>query len=614
MQEIRVHSKKYGWRPDKPDHRDLTFKLVRKLGVLPSKVDLRPGMPPVYDQGDLGSCHDASTEILTSAGWLPFPELTLDHKLATVDPETSVLSFEFPVRVIRLPYQGLMVVGSSQSLDFKVTPEHQMLVRKWNESARTLEENYQFTSAQTLGWYAGLMSRVSWAGDQDRDFFELPGIPHKHKPQRSSRRIPMDLWLMFLGIYLAEGTILEHKTHPHYKIQIAGSKEREKSFIRFVLDSLGAHYLELSDRFTFENKQIYRAMEGLGLRGVKAPCKFVPEFVFHLSGNHIKALLLGHFMGDGSEQDGLKTHHTSSPKLARDLQRLMFLAGYSTGMSERPPRSSVMLDGRKVTGHHPEYSVRQRNTTNLSIDRSACISRDFYDGVVYCAEVPTHHTLVTRRNGKILISGNCTANALAACFEYAQMKQKVPYWTPSRLMIYYLERFLEHTIKEDAGAEIRDGAKVLARYGVCSEGVWPYDVNKFAVKPPKGAFKLATQSQALRYARLQQTESDVCQTLAQGFPIAFGFMVYEEIDLPIVAQHGDLPMPGKHSKSEGGHAVTLVGYDLTTRKFLVRNSWGTGWGIGGHFWMPFDYVLNSNLSDDFWVLYSVEDGDTVDGE
>ena len=41
---------------------------------------------------------------------------------------------------------------------------------------------------------------------------------------------------------------------------------------------------------------------------------------------------------------------------------------------------------------------------------------------------------------------------------------------------------------------------------------------------------------------------------------------------------------------------------------------GTGWGIGGHFWMPFDYVLNSNLSDDFWVLYSVEDGDTVDGE
>lgn len=210
--------------------------------------------------------------------------------------------------------------------------------------------------------------------------------------------------------------------------------------------------------------------------------------------------------------------------------------------------------------------------------------------------------------------GSCTGNALAACFEAAQMKQKVPYWTPSRLMIYYLERFLEHTIKEDAGAEIRDGAKVLARYGVCPENVWPYDVSKFAVKPPKGAFKLATQSQALRYARLRQTESDVCQTLAQGFPIAFGFMVYEEINLPIVAQKGDLPMPGKRSTSEGGHAVTLVGYDLTTRKFLVRNSWGTGWGIGGYFWMPFDYVLSSNLSDDFWVLYSVEDGDTVDGE
>ncbi len=46
----------YGWRPDKPDFRDrCSFRRAPAAG-LPANVDLRPGMPPVYDQGQLGSC------------------------------------------------------------------------------------------------------------------------------------------------------------------------------------------------------------------------------------------------------------------------------------------------------------------------------------------------------------------------------------------------------------------------------------------------------------------------------------------------------------------------------------------------------------------------------
>lgn len=45
----------YGWRPDLPDQRDHQFLTVFK-GSLPSSIDLRRKMPPVYDQGQLGSC------------------------------------------------------------------------------------------------------------------------------------------------------------------------------------------------------------------------------------------------------------------------------------------------------------------------------------------------------------------------------------------------------------------------------------------------------------------------------------------------------------------------------------------------------------------------------
>ena len=49
--------KHYGWLPDIPDHRDHLYAApVVMLQALPPSVDLRSHCPPVYDQGQLGSC------------------------------------------------------------------------------------------------------------------------------------------------------------------------------------------------------------------------------------------------------------------------------------------------------------------------------------------------------------------------------------------------------------------------------------------------------------------------------------------------------------------------------------------------------------------------------
>jgi len=49
---------RYGWTPDMPDQRDHVYALPPhiKKTRLPASVDLRRACPPVYDQGDLGSC------------------------------------------------------------------------------------------------------------------------------------------------------------------------------------------------------------------------------------------------------------------------------------------------------------------------------------------------------------------------------------------------------------------------------------------------------------------------------------------------------------------------------------------------------------------------------
>ena len=48
---------RYGWVPDLPDARDFQFSAPDEVvASLPPKVDLRSKCPPVYDQGQLGSC------------------------------------------------------------------------------------------------------------------------------------------------------------------------------------------------------------------------------------------------------------------------------------------------------------------------------------------------------------------------------------------------------------------------------------------------------------------------------------------------------------------------------------------------------------------------------
>jgi len=87
-----------------------------------------------------------------------------------------------------------------------------------------------------------------------------------------------------------------------------------------------------------------------------------------------------------------------------------------------------------------------------------------------------------------------------------------------------------------------------------------------------------------------------------GYPFVFGFTVYQSFESQQVASTGVVPMPSPSEQTVGGHAVMAVGYDDSQQQFIVRNSWGTGWGMAGYFTMPYAYLIQSNLSDDFWTI------------
>jgi len=201
--------------------------------------------------------------------------------------------------------------------------------------------------------------------------------------------------------------------------------------------------------------------------------------------------------------------------------------------------------------------------------------------------------------------GSCTANTLAAAFHFEQCRQGLKTLRPSRLFIHYNERTAEGKISEHAGSSLRDSIRALKRSGVCSERLWPYSGAKFAEKPSPECYAAAKANTCQQYARVEQTLESLKGCLTAGFPFVFGFQVACDFMLGDMQSSGTMSWPPQGA-TQGGHAVQACGYDDKRSVFIVRNSWGAGWGDQGYFYMPYEFIVDPELCQDFWAIMWAE--------
>ncbi len=57
---------------------------------------------------------------------------------------------------------------------------------------------------------------------------------------------------------------------------------------------------------------------------------------------------------------------------------------------------------------------------------------------------------------------------------------------------------------------------------------------------------------------------------------------------------------GQIAASRGGHAMVIVGYNKPQRYFIVKNSWGAGYGHGGYLYLSYDYI-RTYAKYGYWV-------------
>lgn len=195
--------------------------------------------------------------------------------------------------------------------------------------------------------------------------------------------------------------------------------------------------------------------------------------------------------------------------------------------------------------------------------------------------------------------GSCSGNALVGAYElltnliYPAKQQEL-----SRLFVYYNARLIAGDENADAGAYIVHTIEAVRRHGICTEKIWPYDIASFAITPSAESYADAASRNIKNYARLSNI-SDMIDALTNNHPVVFSTKIYSNFD-DIGTGNFVVTSPAWFDVFRGVHAMCAVGYNLEKNTFIVRNSFGTEWGLAGYCDMTFEYAAKEFI--EMWIF------------
>lgn len=337
--------------------------------TLASKIknDLKGFYPTFRDIGiDFliwDECLSKDTEILTDSGWQLISELNRSSKVAQFNNITKEISFVMPVRYIENDYNGKLVNLKNGNIDLLTTPNHEQPIYENSNYSKINVDNIKFNNYTTLP--------VFGKGIDTIDFNNY------HR---------------FLIALQADGTIQYiNKKTKKYQVSFAFNKQRKINRLLEIVNLLGWECNEVkckSNKRRFlvypTNVNIYKNFNewiDISTIGYNFCNSFIAELV----------------LWDGSVKDDILYYSTTIKSNADIVQQIGCLAGYRMW-------HGIQIDNRKETYkdvHRFRFYKNGKVATQTIIK-----SYIDYNDKVYCVEVPDGN-IVTRRNNKVVITGNC---------------------------------------------------------------------------------------------------------------------------------------------------------------------------------------------------------------
>lgn len=174
--------------------------------------------------------------------------------------------------------------------------------------------------------------------------------------------------------------------------------------------------------------------------------------------------------------------------------------------------------------------------------------------------------------------GTCYAQATACMKEWQEKKDNGfdEYMSP-QFFYNNRENIYDNDTTNDEGMYGRDVMKLIKNIGICKENTYPYGKIESRDKIDIQVYEEAKEYIIESYARIKDLNT-LKESLFSNGPCL--------IALPVYNNNIEFWKKNKNDTFKGGHAMTIVGYN--DEGFIIRNSWGSGWGNNGYCLYKYD--------------------------
>lgn len=378
--------------------------------------------------GNSPKCYDDETDILTRDGWVKFSEYNGDCEVATVNPVTDTFEWQQPLDVIHAKGPSEMVQIKTRVLDSLVTGnhEHYVSVRHRHNGVAGFD-TYEKLRADYLCEHPNRMRQKTAASSYEGQK-PVPPIPVEDLVAFSEfvGWYIADGWVHSNGnsviVEVKEGTTKDHQLHDlftrigcEYKRLVcvrktASTRENTKSLCDVPVGYATVRYAI----YAKELKAWILANIGKGAKN-----KTISATVLSWSSVYLNALLKGLLLGDGSKRrhtdkstEDKQTWHnrkdisdsgvalnTTSAALVDAVQELGAKIGIHMAVISAPYTRDRATPLYRISVHAFDYAM---------VEGGKQVYKTPYTGLVHCVTVP-NGLIITRRNGKVLVSGNSSA-------------------------------------------------------------------------------------------------------------------------------------------------------------------------------------------------------------
>jgi len=170
-------------------------------------------------------------------------------------------------------------------------------------------------------------------------------------------------------------------------------------------------------------------------------------------------------------------------------------------------------------------------------------------------------------------------------------------WMASKETDQFVNR--PSTFIENSGTSLKAAMDFLRKHGTVLESVLPFHISTNMYLGGENTFySMASTRRISAYFNLLKNFTNWKNWLATHGPIMVGLNVDKTWD-NATATNGNLDT-FQPNTVRGGHAVCVVGY-TTTGRFIIRNSWGTGWGDNGFAYAKESYIVAGFFNESYGV-------------